>query len=231
MNENQSERAPIRAFIRGTWILIVLQFAIALLLFGMMTYASFRLIDVLRKTAEIEQALEAKQTELDDVRQNLEELQVSRDEARESLRRARASTPLVRDAIISYHNRRYQRAVALYDEALRLDPDNVYVLDLKSYSEYRAGLAARNLGNTETAEAYFDEATKTIEQALDLEPRNLNGYIQLAIYSCASDENEKAIASYQDAISRFGENAGAAFSSRINEFPVRCTGLRELLTE
>ena len=58
MSEPTRDTNPLRAFVRGAWILLVVQLTVALVVFGALTYASIQLNGILRETAE-------KQAELD----------------------------------------------------------------------------------------------------------------------------------------------------------------------
>jgi hypothetical protein len=53
----------------------------------------------------------------------------------------------------------------------------------------------------------------------------LGGYVELAVYECARDRPDAALAAYDAALARF-QNAKHEFASRVGEIPQRCTALR-----
>ena len=221
MSEPTSESTTLRVFVRGAWILLVVQLAIAIVVFGALTYASLQLNRILSETAE-------KQAELKALRTASETLERSIAELRKGLQNAHDATPIVRSAIISFHNRRYTEAVDQYQEALRLDPANSYVRDLKSYSQYMAGRAAQSAGQAETSARLFDDAITSIRQVLQAVPDYIGGYVELAIYECARDQPDAALAAYEAALSR-SPGARDEFASRLGEMPQRCSVLRSRL--
>ena len=69
MNDALSESNPLRAFVRGAWVLLLVQLAVALSVFVALTLASLQLSSILRETA-------AKQEELQTLRTEVESLAV-----------------------------------------------------------------------------------------------------------------------------------------------------------
>jgi tetratricopeptide (TPR) repeat protein len=139
--------------------------------------------------------------------------------------RAHDATPIVRSAIISFHNRRYAEAIDQYQEALRLDPANSYVRDLMSYSQYMAGRTALSAGEVDTSARHLDDAVASIRQVLREIPDYMGGYVELAIYECARNQPDAALAAYDAALAR-SQDARDAFAGRIGEIPQRCAALR-----
>jgi tetratricopeptide (TPR) repeat protein len=222
MNEETGESNPLRAFVRGTWTLLLVQLTVALLVFGAITYASLQLNGILRETADQQQKLQDVQTKYDDLLKSLEE-------QRQALQKAHDATPIVRSAIIAFHNRRYAAAIEQYEEALELDPSNSWVRDLLSYSQYMDGRLAQSRGDVETSTRRFEDAVASVRQVLQDTPDYLGGYVELAVYECARDRPEAAVAAYDAALAR-SSFAERAFAGRIGEIPQRCTALRSRLT-
>lgn len=218
MSEATSDTNPLRAFVRGAWILLVVQLTVALVVFGALTYASIQLTGILRETAE-------KQAELDKLRMASQTLEKSIGELRKGLQNAHDATPIVRGAIIAYHNRRYDDAIEQYERALQLDPANSYVRDLMSYSQYMAGRAAERAGDVETSMGLYGDAVASVSQVLQETPDYFGGYVELAVYECARDRPDAALAAFEAALSRSAV-AADIFASRIGEIPQRCSALR-----
>ena len=222
MHEPAREFHPLRAFVRGVWLLLSVQVAVAVLVFGAVSLASARLNTILAETAR-------RQQELTDLRSAREELQQTIDGLRMTLQGARDATPIVRDAIIAFHNGRYAPAIAQYERALELDADNAYIRDLLGYSQYMAGRAALRAGATADAARYFDAAVMSVRQVLQETPGYIGGYIELAVYECARNQPDAAVNAYETALER-SPAAGAEFRSRVGEVPQRCTALLQRLT-
>jgi cytochrome c-type biogenesis protein CcmH/NrfG len=214
----RSESNPLRAFVRGAWILLLVQLVVALLVFGAITYGSLQLSSILDQTA-------VKHRELQDLQTERTSLQQSIGELRQGVQNAHDATPIVRSAIISFHNRRYADAVDQYQEALRLDPANTYVRDLMSYSQYMAGRTALSAGQLETSARRFEDAVDSVRQVLREVPNYIGGYVELAIYECARNQSDAALAAYDAALAR-SQDAKDAFASRLGEIPQRCAALR-----
>ena len=51
----------------------------------------------------------------------------------------RASRDIVRNAIKSFHGDDFAAAIRSYQRALQVDPRNPYILNLKSYAEFKIG--------------------------------------------------------------------------------------------
>ena len=221
MSEAISESSPLRAFVRGAWILLLVQLAVALLVFGALSYASVQLNRILGETAVMQDNLKNLRTERKSLQQSIDQL-------KQSLQNAHDATPIVRSAINSFHNRRYAEAVDQYQEALRLDPDNHWVRDLMSYSQYMAGRAALTAGQVETSARRFEDAVASVRQVLREVPDYIGGHVELAIYECARDQPDAALAAYDAALAR-SQDAKEAFASRLGEIPQRCAALRSRL--
>ena len=89
-----------------------------------------------------------------------------------------------RYAIEAFHQRDYSMAVSLYDQALRADPNNAYLLNLKAYSLFKL--------------KRINEAIDVQRQSLQVNPEYAWGYFDLARFQCAAgsfDEARRSIAS------------------------------------
>lgn len=219
MQDPARESRSLRAFVRGAWLLLSVQLAVAVLVFGALSVASARLNTILTETAR-------RQQELTELRGARDELQQTLDGLRMTLQRARDATLIVRDGIIAFHNGRYAQAIAHYERALELDVDNTYVRDLLSYSQYMAGRAALRVGATADAAKYFEAAVMSVRQVLKEMPGYLGGYVELAAYECARNQPGAAVAAYEAAVAR-SPVAREEFGSRVGEIPQSCDALRQ----
>src|SRR5262245_10706431 len=221
MHEPAGESRSLRAFVRGAWLLLSVQLAVAVLVFGALSVASVRLNTILAETAR-------RQQELTELRGARDELQQTLDGLRMTLQRARDATLIVRDGIIAFHNGRYPQAIAQYERALELDADNAYVRDLLSYSQYMAGRAALRASATVDAAGYFAAAVTSVRQVLQEIPGYIGGYVELAVYECARGQPDAAVAAYDAALAH-SPAAREEFGRRVGEIPQRCTALRQRL--
>lgn len=229
---NSRQNPSLRAFVRGAWLVLTVQFLVALIVFTALGYGAVRLSNILGQ-------LHSKQEEL-----HTKQEQVAALNAR--IRAFEASMPFIRGGIVAFQDglpffdgrsdpednpalalSSFRIAVASYDQALKLDPENAYTLDLKSYAQYYVGLAARS-ADPGAAQASIEAAAGTMREGLRLDPQSLNGYFQLAIYLCQLDRFDEAVAAYDDAIARRGvEIVVQEFSAREGEIVRRCEPLRQ----
>jgi tetratricopeptide (TPR) repeat protein len=221
MNEATSESHSLRAFVRGAWLLLLMQLAVAVLVFGFLAAASARLNAILAETA-------ARRDELARLRVKQTDLQKTLDALHDDLQHARDATPFVRDAINAYHAGRYPEAIAQYQQALALDAGNWYVTDLLSYSQYMAGRESVRDGQPTDAARYFEDAITSVRHVIEAQPDYIGGYVELAIYECAGDRPESALAAYDAALARTTDARGT-FASRAAEIPKRCSALHRRL--
>ena len=198
----------------------------ALIVFTALGYGAVRLSNILQQTQQLSVELHSKQEQVGVLNARIAAFE--------------ASMPFIRDGIVAFHEGRrmmapdprrglasLQAAVANYEQALQLDPQNAYTLDLKSYAQYYVGLAARS-ADPGAAQASIEAAAGTMREGLRLAPQSLNGYFQLAIYLCQLDRFDEAVAVYDDAISRLGaETVTQEFSARESEIVRRCEPLRQ----
>lgn len=230
MSDAASDPNPLRAFVRGTWILLIVQLVVALFVFGALTYASMQLSGVLRQIAEKQAEVRALETQEGVLRRRLVD--------------AISAIPHIRGGVDFYHTglsreqtQRYQQALDAYEEAIHryqqallLVRDDPYVLDLMSYSQYMAGRMADRTSQTELGGRHFEGAVASIRQSLQTEPRNIGGYVELAIYECARGRYDAGVAAFEEALSR-EPTARDMFMGRLAEIPSRCTSLRDRLVQ
>jgi len=230
MNGKTSESQPLRAFVRGAWLLLAAQLMVSVLVFGFLAIAARRLNSIMAQTAEQTANLALARRSLADVREEQAKQQQTLETLRQELERAREATPFVRDAINAYHAGRYPQAIALYDEALTFDPNNWYIRDLLSYSQYLAGRRAVSAGRRAEGERYFEEAVASVGRVIESKPNYLGAYVELAVYECARDRPEAALAAYDAALART-QDASSTFRNRVGEIPQRCTVLHRRLAQ
>jgi tetratricopeptide (TPR) repeat protein len=221
MDEPPRESHSLRAFVRGAWLLLVVQLMVAVLVFGFLAVASKRLNSILAETA-------TRQAELTRLRTDQTDLQKALGALRNDLQQAREATPLVRDGINAFHAGRYADAIVQYQEALRLDAGNWYIKDLLGYSQYMAGRKAVRDGERTDAARYFEDAVASVGQVIVAQPDYIGAYVELAVYECARDRPEAALAAFDAALARTPD-ARAAFADRAGEIPARCVDLHRRL--
>lgn len=209
------ESARQRSAVQAAWVSVA---AAALLLAMLVIGAGWRL----KRMEEQRTSLAGQLTTL---RSERHDLQHSVAELTERLQKAHDTVPYVNDAINKYHNGRYADAVKQYQHALSLDPTNVWIRDLMSYSQYMAGLRAQT--PHERAQ-WFEGAVASVGQVLREDPDYTGGYVELAIYECQRDRPDAAVAAYEAARTR-SQEAKHAFETRLAEIPQRCAGLRKRL--
>jgi tetratricopeptide (TPR) repeat protein len=189
--------APLKRFVRSAWALLLFQLLAAFAAVGVTAWAAFQVRPLLAQREELasdvaaladdKNALEAANLTLETERRNLasenerlaDRLTRGRQEAR-----VRAADH-IRRGINAYHAGDYASAIADYDEALGLDPENAYTLDLKSYSQFRGG--------------DLNGAIASISTALSVDPSYVYGYSELARYACAAERYDFAVETYQRA--------------------------------
>ena len=106
------------------------------------------------------------------------------DSLRHRLADARQSVAATRTAINAFHANNYKTALQLYDEAIRADPDNPYVHNLRAYALFKLGSVPA--------------AIEGERQSVAADPEYAWGYFDLARFLCADtppryDEAKQAI--------------------------------------
>jgi tetratricopeptide (TPR) repeat protein len=126
---------------------------------------------------------------------------------RDSLVQVRASLEAARAGINLFHSGQYAAAVRAYDTALRTDPSNAYLLNLKGYAQFRAGR--------------LDEAAATIRRGLAADSGYGYGYFDLARVACAQGRMDDALTAAREALRR-RPDLRAAMLSTDREFTRLC---------
>ena len=103
----------------------------------------------------------------------------------EGLREALAAS---RYAIEAFHQRDYSTAVSLYDQALRADPNNAYLLNLKAYSLFKLKRVS--------------EAIEVQRESLRADAEYAWGYFDLARFLCAAGLFDEARPSIDTALEK-----------------------------
>jgi len=102
------------------------------------------------------------------------ELRQSAETMRNEIKGLREALTASRDAIVAFHQRDYGTAVALYDQALRADPNNAYLLNLKAYSLFKL--------------KRLSEALDVQRESIRIDPGYAWGFFDLARFQCATGD-------------------------------------------
>lgn len=197
---------PLQRFVRSAWTLLLFQVAAAVLAVGVTAWAAFQVRPLLEQRETLNTEIAQLATEREQLTQQRQTLITENEQLAERLTRGRQqarveAADIVRRGINAFHagrratapaerNANFQRAVASYDEALRLDPDNAYVLDLKSYSQFMMG--------------DLEGAIASVQAALAADPNYIYGYSELARYACAARRFDVAVQAFNDAKAQTG---------------------------
>lgn len=130
------------------------------------------------KLAELSREVHRRTTELASIRKEINEAQREIDSVRIQLQASREAVAFVTQGINLYHQGSYSQAVIAYNEALRLDPQNPYIVNLKGYSLFKANR--------------LEEAVKILEYSVEIDPSYAWGFFDLARVLCANKEFDKA---------------------------------------
>jgi tetratricopeptide (TPR) repeat protein len=173
LGEFQSrEKAAFRRSVLIFAVLVTLAVAI-------LAYTGIRVRRAVDEAERAQSLAQNARTELASVRQEYEATQ-------RRLERSREATQNVTQGINYYHQGNYAAAVRSYNEALNLDPENAYVLNLKGYSLFK--------------QRKLKEAIVTLETAVKMAPDYAWGYFDLARAQCAAGEVEGARRSVTKAV-------------------------------
>jgi tetratricopeptide (TPR) repeat protein len=105
---------------------------------------------------------------------------------RNEIKGLREALTASRNAIVAFHQRDYNTAVALYNQALRADPNNAYLLNLKAYSLFKL--------------KRLQDAIEVQNESIRLDPGYAWGYFDLARFKCASGDFDGARKSVEMAL-------------------------------
>jgi tetratricopeptide (TPR) repeat protein len=207
-----------RQFVKSAWVLLLFQLAAAAIAVGATAWASFKVRPLVVEKERLEQEVEhrrdqaaALKTQYDKATTEYESLGKQLQLLREQLTSARKSTPALTDAINAFHRRQYPRAIEKYDDALRLNPGDAYIYNLKSYSQFKSGDAPGAIG--------------TMSKSLELDPSYAWGYFDLARFQCAAGTPIDATRTLKDAAVKQGESVkrlASLFLQQDGEFRRLC---------
>jgi len=116
------------------------------------------------------------------------ELRQSAENMRRDIEGLREALAASRYAIEAFHQRDYSTAVSFYDQALRADPNNAYLLNLKAYSLFKL----KRVG----------DAIEVQRQSLAADPEYAWGYFDLARFQCANGLFDEARRSRDSALQK-----------------------------
>jgi tetratricopeptide (TPR) repeat protein len=168
---NAPSAPTTQRFVRSAWAVLLVQLAAAVAAVAVTAWAAFQVRPLLAQRDRLTAEIANKEKRLARIEESARALSAENERLSGKLANAREASHYVSLALQQYHNRRYADAIALYDQALKLDPENAYVLDLKSYSQFRKGDLEGALGS--------------IEAALQLQPDYIYGYTEWTRYACA----------------------------------------------
>lgn len=208
----------IRAFVRNAWVLLAFQLVAAAAALAVTAWATLQVRPLLAERERLEKAIADSRVQLDDLRARQERareeiaaLEKQAAVARAELQGARDATPVLTEAINAFHRKDYARAIAKYNQALKLNPGDPYIYNLKSYSQFRVGDVAG--------------AIETLSRSLAMDPSYEWGYFDLARYQCAAGSPEAAMRTIRSALEVRGESirrATAFFLAKDGEFRRLC---------
>lgn len=115
-----------------------------------------------------------------------EDLSARANAMRNDIKGLREALGASREAIVAFHQRDYGTAIEFYDQALRADPDNAYILNLKAYSLFKLKRPA--------------DAIRTQSEGIRVDPSYAWGYFDLARFQCAAGRFDAARKSIETAI-------------------------------
>jgi tetratricopeptide (TPR) repeat protein len=105
-------------------------------------------------------------------------LQEYSEKLRGYIERQRAGLTELRAAVVAFHRREYDTALSRYDETLRTNPDNAYVLNLKAYSLFTLNRV--------------DEAVEVQKKGVEVDDEYAWGFFDLARFQCAAGDFRRA---------------------------------------
>ncbi|HEY2292379.1 MAG TPA: hypothetical protein VGM86_16910 [Thermoanaerobaculia bacterium] len=184
-------------FVRSAWVLLLFQLSAAAVAVGVTAWATFQVRPILAEKERLERKVLERQMKLADLskeqakaRAELADLRQQLGGVRAELKGAREATPALIEGINAFHRKQYRLSVSRYDEALRLDPGDAYIYNLKSHSQFKSGDLVGAIG--------------TMSKSLDLSPTYDWGYFDLARYQCAVGAASDAVETIRAALAKRG---------------------------
>jgi tetratricopeptide (TPR) repeat protein len=205
--------AQLRAFVWNAWVLLGFQLLAAAAALIVTIWATFQVRPLLDERERLRRDIASLKIEEKQVRESLATLQERVTSLREELKGARDATPVLTRAINAFHKGQYANAIAQYDEALKLNPGDPYVYNLKSYSQFKTG--------------DFTGAVNTLRRGLEIDKTYDWGYFDLARYQCAAGSPHAALQTIKDAL----DIRGKTIQSRINFFLTKDGEFRRLCSD
>lgn len=208
----------IRTFVRNAWMLLAFQLIAAAAALAVTGWATLKVRPLLVERERLETSIAESKTLLEGLnarearaRIEIADLEKQTVLLRAELKGARDATKVLTDAINAFHRKQYAAAVDKYDEALRLNPGDPYIFNLKSYSQFKAGDT--------------NGAIETMLQSLKMDPSYEWGYFDLARYQCAAGLPQAALGTITKAVEIRGKSiqqAAAFFLEKDGEFRRLC---------
>lgn len=124
------------------------------------------------KLADLQEQRGALQREQADLIATIDSSKADVAKYRQEAQNARQAVAASRAAINAFHAGRFEDAVSLYDEALKSDPENAYLQNLRAYALFRLGKV--------------DTAIEGQRLSLAVDPNYAWGYFDLARFLCAA---------------------------------------------
>ncbi|MEW8523993.1 MAG: hypothetical protein AB2552_13165 [Candidatus Thiodiazotropha endolucinida] len=219
MSKNINQR-----FVRSAWTLLFFQLTAAAVAVAVTAWATFRVQPLLAEKERLEVEVKERQEQVALLKSAQEKAETEYAEAknqlnhvRSELKGAREATPALIEGIHAFHRKRYQLAITHYNEALRLNPGDAYIYNLKSYSQFKAG--------------DLTGAISTMSRSLEMDPTYDWGYFDLARYQCAFGAGTDAVTTLRAALEMrqpFIKRLAPVFLSEDGEFQRLCA---EVLNE
>lgn len=152
-------------------ILVLIQLLIAAVTVAAAVTVGLKIKPLIEKKFQLEKDITEKEATIARIENELSQVETQ-------LRASREAIAFVTDGINLYHQGQYERAVAAYNQALSLDPQNAYILNLKGYSLFNA--------------KRLNEAVEVLRSAVEVQPDYAWGYFDLARASCANGNFDEA---------------------------------------
>jgi len=171
---------------------------------------------VLRTYQRAESAQQEVQVVTKEKEQETRTLTKKLEDSQEALETEKKALPPVdpeKAGIKEYHLGRYNDAVKSYDEALKKDPNNAYIWNLKGYSLFKAGR--------------YEESLNALRKSVQVDPQYAWGYFDLARVYCKVKQHENAVAAARTAVKLWPGIQGKMSNDK--EFKMLCGDPSDLL--
>ena len=156
----------------GVQILAWAQVPIALLAVGLSIFVGLQIKPLMETKRDLEE-------QIDQSRKLLQEYKTQLQNSREAVR-------FVTLGINAFHQGRYEAAVNWYNQALRLDSENAFILNLKGYSLFKS--------------KSLKESIEALRRSVEVEPKYAWGYFDLARVYCADGDFKRSAEAIKKAV-------------------------------